>query len=58
MNLLSEHRDSAYKSLELATIVYDAPINFDLKDALFGDYDIAEAKRPSWSTNSEPSRWK
>ena len=44
MNLLSEHRDSAYKSLELATIVYDAPINFDLKDALFGDYDIAEAK--------------
>ena len=44
MTLLSEHRDSAYKSLELATIVYDAPINFDLKDALFGDYDIAEAK--------------
>lgn len=38
-NLLIEHKDKAFMSKELATILRDAPIDFNIKDAKFGKFD-------------------
>ena len=36
---LLEHRDLAYQSKKLTTIVRDAPAELDLKDAAFGGFE-------------------
>jgi DNA polymerase I len=38
-NLLKDDRDNAYLSYDLATIVQDAPVEFNLDDALVNDFD-------------------
>jgi len=39
LNLLIEHKDQAFLSQRLATICRDVPLEFDLKKAIWGDYD-------------------
>jgi len=39
LNLLTEYKDQAFLSQELATIHKNVPIEFDLKEAEWGEYD-------------------
>ena len=41
-NLLEEHRQTAFEGRKLTTIVRDVPVEFDFRDAEFGDYDPDE----------------
>ncbi|MEK7098077.1 MAG: DNA polymerase, partial [Patescibacteria group bacterium] len=41
---LSEYKDQAFFSKKLATMRKDVPIEFDFKQAIFGDYDIKKVE--------------
>lgn len=45
IRLLLENRDQAFMSKELATIECKVPIEFDLEDCRWGDYDREELKK-------------
>ena len=41
-NLLEEHRQTAFEGRKLTTIVRDVPVEFDFRDAEFGNYEPDE----------------
>ena len=43
-NLLAEHRQTAFECRRLTTIVRDVPVEFDFRDAEFGNYDSDEVE--------------
>ena len=43
-NLLEEHRQTAFESRKLTTIVRNVPVAFDFRDAEFGNYDTDEVE--------------
>jgi len=44
INLLAEHKEQAFLSQSLATIHKEVPIDFDLNDAKWGEYDKEKVK--------------
>jgi DNA polymerase-1 len=44
VNLLTEHKEQAFLSQSLATIYKEVPMEFDLQDAKWGEYDRAKAR--------------
>lgn len=45
INLLTEHKEQAFLSQSLATIHKEVPINFDLNEAIWGEYDREKARK-------------
>ena len=43
-NLLEEHRQTAFECRKLTTIVRDVPVEFDFRDAEFGNYEPDEVE--------------
>ena len=43
-NLLEEHRQTAFEGRKLTTIVRDVPVEFDFRDAEFGNYEPDEVE--------------